>query len=250
MDVRLPDRDGFSVASELARERRTATVPILFLSAAEDLATRVRSLRSEELDFLPKPFLLKELLARVQQSILRADNRNRLLHSTRIDELTGLGNVRMFEERLAAEAARVDRYHTPLTVVVMDLDKLKVINDTHGHATGSAVLRAVGEALRHAIRETDMAARYGGDEFVVLLPHTELAQGVAFAGRVLGNVRSLHPSGLSISVSIGVAAFDKGIDGSLRHLFDRADKAAYRAKRDGGDRVHVDESAAPGSATS
>jgi diguanylate cyclase (GGDEF)-like protein len=240
LDVKLPDTDGFKVARELWRDRRTSPVPVLFLSGTADLASRVRSLHSEEADFLPKPFSFKELLTRVEQSLMRAEQRTRLLFSARIDELTGLGNLRLFEERLATEAARIDRYGTPLTIVVMDVDKLKVINDRHGHAAGSTVLRAVGEVLHRAIRETDLAVRYGGDEFVVLLPHTELADGAAFSDRILAQVAALRPLGLTVSVSIGVASFDPRIDPSIDHLFERADQAAYRAKREGGGRQHVD----------
>jgi two-component system cell cycle response regulator len=240
LDVTLPDGDGFSIARSLARHRRTAHIPMLFLSAADDLATRVRSLHRDEADFLQKPFVWKELLTRVEQSILRAEHRSQLLFSANIDELTGLGNLRLLEERLSIEAARINRYGTPLSIVILDVDRLKVINDKHGHAAGSAVLRAVGEVLRNAVRETDMAARYGGDEFVVLLPHTDLDQAVAFAERVTLMLRSLRPGGLPVSLSLGVASFDKKRDDSIENLFERADQAAYRAKRDGGNRVAVD----------
>ena len=119
----------------------------------------------------------------------------------------------------------------------MDLDGLKQINDKHGHLTGTAVLRTVGEALRREIRETDVAFRYGGDEFVVLLPHTSMTDALAFSERLLGHIRTLRPSGLPVSVSIGVAAFDDAIDDSIQAQLARADSATYAAKRLGGNRI-------------
>jgi hypothetical protein len=88
----------------------------------------------------------------------------------------------------------------------MDVDRLKTINDQHGHLTGSSVLRAVGQAVRAEIRETDVAFRFGGDEFVVLLPHTTLAEGLVFSQRLIGRIRGLRPQRLEVSVSIGVAS--------------------------------------------
>jgi diguanylate cyclase (GGDEF)-like protein len=119
----------------------------------------------------------------------------------------------------------------------MDLDGLKQINDRHGHLTGTEVLRAVGEAVRHEIRETDVAFRYGGDEFVVLLPHTGMADALAFADRLLGRIRKLRPCDIVVSASIGAAAYDDAIDDSIQAQLARADSATYAAKRLGGNRV-------------
>jgi len=237
LDVGLPDQDGVEVALELVRDRRTAHLPVLFVSGRDDLASRVRECRQLNCDFLRKPYHETELLARVERCLAESDLRARLESDARIDELTGLGNPRLLDERLGVEAARRARYGTPLTILVMDLDGLKQVNDQHGHLTGTAVLRDVGEAVRREIRETDVAFRYGGDEFVVLLPHTEMTDALAFAERLISHIRLLRPAGLTVSVSIGVAAFDDAIDDSIQAQLARADSATYAAKRMGGNRI-------------
>jgi two-component system, cell cycle response regulator len=237
LDVGLPDQDGLQVAMELVSDRRTAQLPVLFVSGREDLAERVRELRQLSCDFLRKPYHATDLLARVERCLAESDLRARLESDARIDELTGLGNPRLLHERLGVEAARRARYGTPLTILVMDLDGLKQINDKHGHLTGSAVLREVGEALRREIRETDVAFRYGGDEFVVLLPHTGMTDALAFSERLLGQIRSLRSGGIAVSVSIGVASYDDAVDDSIQAQLARADSATYAAKRLGGDRI-------------
>jgi two-component system cell cycle response regulator len=241
LDLGLPDQDGLTVAGELGHDRRTAGTPVLLLSGHEDLAARFRICRDLPGDFLRKPYRAEELLTRVERCLADADARARLRSDARIDDLTGLGNARLLEERLAVETARRERYGTPLTVVVIDVDGLKRINDAHGHLTGSAVLRALGDALLAEIRETDVAFRYGGDEFVVLLPHTDQRDGLAFAERLLARVRRVHPCGLDVSVSVGVAASGDLGDRSVRAQLGRADAAAYAAKRSGGNRVVTDE---------
>jgi two-component system cell cycle response regulator len=237
LDVGLPDQDGVEVALELVNDRRTANLPVLFVSGHEDLAARVRACHLLNCDFLRKPYHEQELLARVERCLAESNLRLRLESDARIDELTGLGNPRLLDERLGVEAARRARYGTPLTILVMDLDGLKQINDKHGHLTGTAVLRAVGEAVRREIRETDVAFRYGGDEFVVLLPHTGMADAMAFSDRLLGRIRKLRPCDIGVSASIGVAAYDDAIDDSIQAQLARADSATYAAKRLGGNRV-------------
>jgi two-component system cell cycle response regulator len=231
------------VALELTGDRRTAQLPILFVSGRDDLAERVRECRQLNCDFLRKPYREQELLARVERCLAESDLRARLESDARIDELTGLGNPRLLDERLGVEAARRARYGTPLTIVVMDLDGLKLINDQHGHLTGTAVLREIGEAVRTEIRETDVAFRYGGDEFVVLLPHTGMADAMAFSDRLLGRIRRLRPAGIAVTASMGVAAYDDAVDNSIQAQLARADSATYVAKRLGGNRVVASPSA-------
>jgi two-component system cell cycle response regulator len=247
LDVGLPDTDGLAVAAELGRHPLTAQTPVLFLSGHEDLPARVRLHHTQPCDFLRKPYGQDELLARIERCLAEADARAKLRQDARIDELTGLGNARLLRERMQVESARRARYGTPLTLVVIDVDRLKQINDNHGHPAGSAVLRALGEALRAEIRETDVAFRYGGDEFVVLLPHTTLDEGVTFSERLIARIRGLRPCDIVVSVSIGVAASDDTLDSSaaVQGQLARADAAAYAAKRAGGDRIITDDRSRP-----
>lgn len=237
LDVCMPVMDGFSAAEDLVKDPVTCHTPILFLSASHDLLPRVRGLRLEAMDFMRKPYTAMELLARVDRSLRQADVRDKLRVKINIDELTGLGNLRFLRERLAVEQSRIDRYGTTVAVAMIDVDRLKEINDRHGHGAGSKVLKVIGEAIRCEIRDTDLAARYGGDEFVVVLPHTTSSDAAVFCERVLARVRNLRPDGIDISVSIGVAALKSGERRSVESVVGEADAAAYRAKRCGRDRV-------------
>jgi two-component system cell cycle response regulator len=246
LDVHMPLVDGFDTAERLWRDLRTRFVPILLVSGADDLLPRVRQLNMDTVDFLRKPYSISELLARIERSVSQAAEREHLRARATIDELTGLGNMRFLREHLDIERSRTGRYGTPLSVVMMDVDKLKKINDDHGHIMGSEILKAIAEALRCEIRETDLAARYGGDEFVVVLPHTSLVAAEAFAQRVLSRIRRLRVDEVSISVSLGVAQIMAQDGGATDAVLGWADSAAYRAKRLGGDRVCVYDQAADG----
>lgn len=151
------------------------------------------------------------------------------------DPLTGLGNRRRFDDALGAELDRHRRAGTPLTLLLIDLDRLKQINDRGGHAAGDAAIRAVGEALRGAVRSSDVAARIGGDEFAVLAPNADQAGGVALAQRV----RSALAREGGPAISVGVSSAREG-DGA-RELLRRADAALYRAKALGRDRVETEQ---------
>jgi len=155
------------------------------------------------------------------------------------DSLTGLARRAVFDEHLRAEAARFSRSGGVFSVLMMDVDELKRVNDRHGHAAGDAVLRAVADAVRGAVRESDTMARYGGEEIAVLLPDTGIEGAAAAAEKLRAAVAALAvPAGaetLHVTISIGAAEMEPGLDAAV--LVPHADEALYRAKAAGKNRV-------------
>ena len=165
-----------------------------------------------------------------------------LAAESRTDALTGIPNRRAFDDEYGRALATSIRYGTPLTVVMIDLDRFKRLNDTHGHAVGDVVLRHVANVLDGERREGDLLARYGGEEFVCALPHTSAEQAAAWAERVrrvLAEGRVATEAGhLAVTASFGVAARSSGIT-TPTALLSAADTALYQAKEEGRNRVHV-----------
>ena len=160
-----------------------------------------------------------------------------------VDGLTGIANRRQCEEALTSEISRADRLGTPLTLVLADLDDFKAINDDHGHATGDDVLREFAAVLRATVRDSDLAGRWGGEEFLLLLPGADAVGGAQLADRVRSSLTERSFSGdggavVTVTCSFGVAQHTPGAD--ERELFAAADRALYRAKREGKNRVELD----------
>jgi diguanylate cyclase (GGDEF)-like protein len=172
--------------------------------------------------------------------ILLSEREARLRRTSTIDAATGLGNRAAYNDRVVQEVACAVRCGKPLSLLVVDLDHLKEINDGHGHEAGDRALRAVAETLRRTCRSTDLAARWGGDELVVLAPSTTAREALALAGRIRTTLARLTPA---VTVSIGVADLQAARSRRPQDLFDAADRALYRAKACGRDKVV----AAPGS---
>lgn len=160
-----------------------------------------------------------------------------LYQEATLDPLTGLGNRRLYRERLAAELTRAHRYRTPFVVALFDVDNFKAINDRLGHSAGDKILKRIAADVNRSVRKTDLAARWGGEEFVILMPETHKRGGTIQAERLRARVeRSLAVE--RITISGGIASYP--IDGdSEKALFDFADRALYRAKSEGKNRVCV-----------
>jgi diguanylate cyclase (GGDEF)-like protein len=167
-----------------------------------------------------------------------------LLNEARADAKTGLLNAATWEREATAEVARAVRTFSPMAVALLDLDRFKVINDTYGHLVGDEVLRRIAGSLSDVLREYDVAGRFGGEEFVVLLPQTRAPDALRIAERIRAHIARLpiwSPGGerVTVTVSIGVAALDAGSTRELPELVAAADAALYRAKASGRDQVQM-----------
>ena len=241
LDVSMPGSDGITLCRTLKSVDTTRDIPVIFYSARGDLESKETGLISGGVDYLVKPIEPRELIARVRAMLrekqladqLRAANRH-LEEMTVTDPLTGLANRRALDQAIEREMHRAERYGQPLSCLAIDVDHFKDINDQHGHAMGDAVLKRVANALRRMLRQVDIIARAGGDEFVVLLPNTSESAAARFAERVSGallNTEGDADLGIPVQLSVGSATYpDEGIS-SAEALLSAADHSMYRAKR-------------------
>ena len=244
LDVSMPGLSGYEVCELLQVQAETATIPIIFLSAASEPVDRVRGLHAGADDYVTKPFTGDELRARVNVALR---HRRRLeMESRRAmrDALTGLWNRADFDERLTAEAAGARRHGAPLSCVILDLDHFKAINDSYGHPFGDTALRATADVLAATCRREDGACRYGGEEFAVLCPGVDEAGAAILGERLRAGLAELtltspKRTDVRLSASGGVAS---GIPALVplaegaRRLVAAADAALYAAKRGGRNR--------------
>ncbi len=172
------------------------------------------------------------------------DERERLLAEASTDGLTGLANRRHFDEFIEQQITSAVRYHIPLSLIALDLDHFKRLNDRHGHPAGDEVLRALANVLREVSRESDLAARYGGEEFALVLPQTDASGALAVAERCAKAIQATAiPYGgeiISTTASFGVATFDRALHHDASDLLLAADKAVYAAKAAGRNTIRVD----------
>jgi len=243
LDLMMPKLDGFEVLRRLGANPVTAQIPVLVVSARREDSDKVAGLNLGAVDYLEKPFSANELRARVDRTGRLLRHQSALRELAQTDPLTGLANVRAFREHLEAECRRSQRYGTRLTCIMVDLDGLKAINDELGHAAGDQALTTLATVLREELRDTDVCARYGGDEFVMLLPHADAEDGRVFAERASARLRraELTVAGrrLVLGASFGVASQERDGHQDAKALLGEADAALYRAKASGRGRVEV-----------
>jgi two-component system cell cycle response regulator len=248
----LRNFDGLRLCSQVRSLERTRNLPILAVAEADNNQRLVRGLEIGINDYLIRPIDKNEMLARVRTQIKKKRYTERLRDNAQLtvelaitDALTGLHNRRYMETHLATLVDQAAARGKPIAVLVVDIDFFKAVNDSHGHDAGDDVLREFALRIRKAIRNIDLACRYGGEEFVIVMPETDMAVATMVAERLRRRIAS-EPFAiqdgtrkLDVTISIGIAALDGPIDNAAA-ILKRADTALYRAKRDGRNRVVPD----------
>ncbi|MCP4447670.1 MAG: diguanylate cyclase [Myxococcales bacterium] len=231
-DLRMPQLDGFALLETIRDMEQASHLPIIILSGAGTVEERVNCLERGAADYLCKPIDGVELAARVRMHLRNTAELRRLRKEARFDPLTRCLNRRGAVEALQREIDRCHRAETPMSVMLIDADRFKHINDTYGHAAGDVVLLEIANTLKECLRMTDVVGRLGGDEFVIALPGVgdPLATQIKtrLRERIAKNIvpGSEHP----VSISIGLVV-DTEAEFSLAQLFEHADAAMYRDKR-------------------
>lgn len=230
LDVMLPGIDGFSVCEQLQSDPTTATIPVIFVSGLTEGSDEERGFAVGAVDYIHKPFLPAIVKARVRTHLKLRAALAELNRLARTDQLTGIANRRAFDRWLEQACRQSSKDGTPLTLLLIDIDHFKLVNDRYGHGTGDRVLVDVAQRMQAMLSEGDFLARWGGEEFVVL------CQRDAAAGMLLGEslrqaVSHGDTAGGQITISIGVAAYTPALD--VKRWLQLADHALYAAKAAG-----------------
>jgi len=238
---------GIDVVKSIRNADANKNIPILALSAASTDQQKLILLQSGASDYVTKPIIQDELLMRVHNLITTKKlldelekQRKHFKEMAMKDQLTGLFNRHFLMEVGPKSIKEAYRHNHHLSMLVVDLDKFKLINDTKGHAIGDVVLESIGETLLKSCREEDIACRFGGEEFVLLLAHCDIANAEAKAEALRLLIEKSQPAGLTVTASIGVSSLFLGdSNDNIASLFSRADKGTYQAKDNGRNQVVV-----------
>ncbi|MBM4146448.1 MAG: diguanylate cyclase [Nitrospira sp.] len=257
LDLVLPDMDGNEVSRWLKIDEDTKAIPIIMLTAKGTTMDKVTGLKAGADDYLAKPYNEIELNARIYASLrtkalqdeLKKKNREleevltQLKTLSITDPLTEIFNRRHFWSVLENEFARSVRFKTPIACLMIDADHFKNINDEYGHHAGDIVLKEIAKIIKNCLREVDTAARWGGEEFIVLLHGTDKEHALTAASRILSEI-SVHTfTGIQrkITVSIGIASVPGPAIDTPEKLIEVSDSALYAAKANGRNRVEIAE---------
>ena len=247
LDMMMPVWDGIKTLKELKKNLTTADIPVIMVSANDTDTTIIEALDIGAHDYIAKPYIYEVLAARLRSALRLKKAQDdleqaniTLANLASLDPLTEVYNRRHFYTLAKAEYSRARRHKRPLVILMLDVDFFKRINDKYGHAIGDQVLISLTQLCRKIIRQSDILARFGGEEFVICCPDTTLEDGCQLSKRLCMELRnsglSIPGQAIDVTASIGVAAMNPA-DICLEDIINRADTLLYDAKNSGRDRV-------------
>jgi diguanylate cyclase (GGDEF)-like protein len=242
-DIMMPKMDGFELINKIRSNPALKSIYLILITARIQEGDRVRGLDMGADDYITKPFSFSELLARVRVGSRVVQYQQHLEYQTQIDSLTGLFNRRAFEKKIEEEFERTKRYQHPLSLLILDIDNFKIINDTYGHHGGDMALIKISETLQEKTRRSDFPSRYGGEEFVLILPETDADNAIQVAQKIHEEIRTCQFGTTArpflLTVSMGLSSTSNKEYPDWREMLKDADRALYLAKNSGKDRLEV-----------
>jgi diguanylate cyclase (GGDEF)-like protein len=240
LDLDMPQLDGLSVLRRLKEIPATQHIPVIVLSGQATPQDKVQAFDLGAVDYITKPFELTELRVRIRSALRMQQLVQMLAQRAQIDGLTGLWNRTFFDRRWEQEQARSARHGHAMSIALLDLDHFKSINDNFGHPVGDMILQSLAKILQRESRQADLACRYGGEEFVLLMPDTPAADAGTVCERIRAAVEAARwprfPS-LYVTVSIGVSGASSSAPVSADQWVEATDHNLYTAKRSGRNKV-------------
>jgi diguanylate cyclase (GGDEF)-like protein len=244
LDVRMPGMDGYQVCSQLKESDATREIPIIFITGKNASEDEAFGLELGAMDYITKPFSLPIVMARIRNQLMLKTKTDMLAELASIDCLTELANRRRFQEALDSEWRRALRNHDWLSIIMIDVDHFKQVNDQYGHAIGDVCLKTIADTLDQTVRRSaDVLARYGGEEFVALIPELEPSAALALGEKMRSEVAAINWQEINeriarpITVSIGIGTRIPDPQSSPEELLAAADQCLYKAKDSGRNQV-------------
>jgi len=242
LDIMMPEMDGFEVCTILKSHSTTKDIPIIFITALTDEDNIEEAYDIGGIDYITKPFLPKELLAKVKRELKLQVLQNELKILVATDPMTKLYNRRYFTEISETILDLAKRDKKDLCIVMLDIDKFKLVNDTYGHKIGDDVIIRLAQNLQKHQRKSDIICRYGGEEFVILLPNTSIDGAKIVSENIRASIEDLtvkidDNQSINFTVSMGVSQVHTNLEQNIEPALKRADEALYEAKEIGRNRV-------------
>lgn len=231
MDIMMPGMDGLETCQAIKANEKGVDIPIIFITALTESGNKLKAFEVGGVDYITKPFMKEEVLARVKVHIGLKKAMERLQQMVVTDEMTGVFNRRYAYEVLSREMSVAKRNNTLFTLCFVDIDNLKVINDTYGHEKGDQLINEVVKGFTGAIRTSDYIFRMGGDEFLLLFPGTDIEDATILVQRLYDKINRKEICGMPIDFSVGFAKFGSNDDINSEELIKTADDAMYEQKQ-------------------